>query len=132
MPPLGAVKIANAIFTGDKTMASVSLQSRLTLNCKLSGRTKSGSALTVGIVQVQRSRKVAPSGGSKHCAAMFTGDKTRLAAQAASADKRAKPVSRRLENKKEIILLPQGSRMKFLCQRCFRAHGSRLQWSNPS
>ena len=28
-------------------MASVSLQSRLTLNCKLSGRTKSGSALAV-------------------------------------------------------------------------------------
>ena len=45
-------------------MASVSLQSRLTLNCKLSGRTKSGSALTVGIVQALRSRKAAPSGGS--------------------------------------------------------------------
>ena len=29
-------------------MASVSLLCRLTLNCKLSGRTKSGSALTVG------------------------------------------------------------------------------------
>ena len=48
------------------------------LNCKLRGRTKSGSALTVGIVQAQRSGKVAPSGGSKHCAAMFTGDKTMI------------------------------------------------------
>ena len=113
-------------------MASVSLQSRLTLNCKLRGRTKSGSALTVGIVQAQRSGKVAPYGGSKIISDDFTGDKTRLAAQAASADKRAKPVSRRLENKKEIILLPIGSRMKFLCQLCSRAHGSRLQWSNPS
>ena len=46
-PPLVAVKIALAIFTGDKTMASDSLQSRLSLNCKSSGRTKSGSALTV-------------------------------------------------------------------------------------
>ena len=46
-PPLGAVKIALAIFTGDKTMASDSLQSRLSLNCKSSGRTKSDSALTV-------------------------------------------------------------------------------------
>ena len=35
------------------------------LNCKLSGRTKSGSTLTVGIVQVQGSRKAAPSGGKR-------------------------------------------------------------------
>ena len=48
-PPLVAVKIALAIFTGDKTMASDSLQSRLSLNCKSSGRTKSGSALTVEV-----------------------------------------------------------------------------------
>ena len=57
-------------------MASVSLQSRLTLNCKLSGRTKSGSALTVGIVPAQGSRKVAPSGGGKIIFDDFTGDKT--------------------------------------------------------
>jgi|GEM_PF-2919725 len=79
-------------------MVSVSQQSRLMLNCKLRGRTKSGSALTVGIVQAQCSAKVAPYGGSKIIFDDFTGDKTRLAAQAASADKRAKPVSRRLEN----------------------------------
>ena len=48
------------------------------LNCKLSGRTKSGSALTVGIVQAQRSGKVAPSGGSKIISDDFTGDKTMI------------------------------------------------------
>ena len=57
-------------------MASVSLQSRLTLNCKLSGRTKSGSALTVDIVPAQCSRKPAPSGGCKKHCVFFTGDKT--------------------------------------------------------
>ena len=35
------------------------------LNCKLSCRTSSVSALTVGIVQTQGSRKAAPSGGRK-------------------------------------------------------------------
>ena len=54
-----------------------SLRSRLTLNCKLSGRTKSGSALTVGIVQALRSGKVAPSGGRKIFFDDFSGDKTR-------------------------------------------------------
>ena len=50
-PPLGAGFLTGQVKNpGDKTMASVSLQSRLTLNCKLSGRTKFGSALTVGIV----------------------------------------------------------------------------------
>ena len=45
--PYGGSKIIFDDFTGDKTMASVSLLCRLTLNCKLRGRTKSGSALTV-------------------------------------------------------------------------------------
>ena len=46
------------------------------LNCKLSGRTKSVSALTVGIVQAQCSKKAAPSGGGKKHCVFFTGDKT--------------------------------------------------------
>ena len=57
-------------------MASVSLQSRLMLNCKLSGRTKFGSALTVGVVKAQCSRKSAPSGGSGKREAISTGDET--------------------------------------------------------
>jgi len=64
MPPLGA-GFSLWLNPGDKTMASVSLQSRLTLNCKLSCLTSSGSALTVGIVQALRSGKTAPSGGRK-------------------------------------------------------------------
>ena len=62
-------------------MASVSLQSRLTLNCKLSGRTKSGSALTVGIVPALRSGKPAPSGGRKIFFDDFSGDETRTGVQ---------------------------------------------------
>ena len=57
-------------------MASGSLQSRLMLNCKLSGRTKFGSALTVGIVKAQCSRKSAPYGGSGKREAISTGDET--------------------------------------------------------
>ena len=44
-------------------MTSVSLQSWLTLNCKLSGRTKSGSALTVGLSASTMFREARPLWG---------------------------------------------------------------------
>ena len=65
MPPMGAGFLTGQVKNpGDKTMASVSLQSWLTLNCKLSGRTKSGSALTVGLSESTMFREGAPYGGS--------------------------------------------------------------------
>ena len=46
-PPLGPEDMSTGLSSWDKTMVSVSLRSWLMLNCKLSGRTKSGCVLTV-------------------------------------------------------------------------------------
>ena len=65
--PSGGRKIIKDDFPGDKTMelawTFAAKRQRSMLNCKLSGRTKSGSTLTVGIVPVQCSRKARPLWG---------------------------------------------------------------------